>query len=99
MYSKVKVLRERGRRKHDHQIAKDESATGDLTLALCSGSFDLKLARPDDSRQEPVFPVLHDAKLTTMHGNKMLFRGVERDSQTGAEHVQEWSVVVLPVQM
>jgi hypothetical protein len=94
----VKVLRDAGRRRHDQQIAKDDPIQGDLTLALCSGSYDLKLARLDDSRQEPILPVLHNAKLATMHGNKMLFQGVERDLRSGAEYVQEWSVVALPTQ-
>lgn len=97
MHSLVKLLRDTGSRKHDQQIAKEGAVEGDLTLALCSGRFDLKLAKVEDSRQEPILPVLHDAKLTTMHGNKMLFWGIERHPQTGAEHVQEWSVVVLPV--
>jgi hypothetical protein len=91
----VKVLRDNGRRKHDQQIAKESPTEGDLTLALCSGSFDLKLAKLEDSRQEPILQVLRDARLTTMHGNKMLFWGIERNPQTGAEYVQEWSVVVL----
>lgn len=95
MYSMIKLLRDCGRRKHDQEIAKDQPIEGDLTLALCSGSFDLKLAKRDDSRQLPIIPVLHDAKLTTMHGNRMLFRGIERNPQSGAEYAQEWSVVVL----
>jgi hypothetical protein len=91
MYRLVKPLRHAGRRKHDQQIAKETPIEGDLTLSMCSGSFDLKLARVEDSRQEPILPVLHDARLTTMHGNKMLFWGIERNPQTGAEHVQESS--------
>jgi hypothetical protein len=62
MYSLVKVLRDAGRRKHDQQIAKEDAIEGDLTLALCGGRFDLKLAKLENSRQEPLLPVLHDAK-------------------------------------
>ena len=93
MYSIVKRLRNRGIRKHDREIQSDQGAAGDLTLAMCGGGPELKLSRDDGSRQEPIIPVLIDAKLVTMHSDKMLFRGVER-GEGGAEYVQEWSVMV-----
>jgi hypothetical protein len=93
MYSIVKRLRQRGIRKHDREIQTDPGTVGDMTLALCSGSCELKLAADDGSRQEPIIPVLIEARLVTMHGAKMLFRGVERGPD-GAECVQEWSVLV-----
>jgi hypothetical protein len=52
------------------------------------------VAGDDRSRQEPLIPVLYEARLITMHGDKMLLRGVER-SPDGAEHIQEWSVLVV----
>jgi hypothetical protein len=93
MYSIVKRLRHRGIRKNDREIQCDPGTAGDMTLALCSGSFELKLAADDGSRQEPIIPVLLDARLITMHGAKMLFRGAERGPD-GAECTQEWSVLV-----
>lgn len=95
MYSIVKRLRIRGLRKHDRDIQSDQGAGGDLTLAMCGGGAELKLSSDDGSRQEPIIPVLVDAKLVTMHGDKMLFRGTER-GEGGAEYVQEWSVMVQP---
>jgi hypothetical protein len=92
MYSKVKVLRKRGTRRGDHEIGADSGIDGDLTLALCRGGCELKLAADDGSRQDPVIPVLYEAELVTMHGNMMLFRGIERIPETGAEFRQEWSV-------
>lgn len=38
--------------------------------------------------------MLLDAKLVTMHTDKMLFKGIER-VESGAEYVQEWSFRVL----
>ena len=94
MYSIVKRLRSRGVRKHSRDIQTDQGARGDLTLALCGDGAELKLSSDDGSRQEPIIPVLLDAKLVTMHSDKMLFKGIER-GEGGAEYAQEWSVMVL----
>ena len=61
---------------------------------MCGADPEVKLSRDDGSRQEPIIPVLIDAKLTTMHSDKMLFRGIER-GEGGAEFVLERSVMVL----
>ncbi|SFD83036.1 hypothetical protein SAMN05216204_1403 [Massilia yuzhufengensis] len=43
---------------------------------------------------EPLLPVLYDARLTTMHGTKMLFKGEERpQGDAGPAYIQEWSAV------
>lgn len=93
MYGTVKRLRNRGIRKHGREILADQGTTGDITLAMCAAGPELKLSSDDGSRQEPIIPVLNDAKLITMHGDKMLFKGYER-GEGGAEYVQEWSVRV-----
>lgn len=93
MYSIVKRLRVRGARKHDREIQADSGIAGELTLSICGGGPEAKLARHDDSRQEPIIAVLNNAQLVTMHGDKMLFKGYER-GDSGAEYVQEWSVMV-----
>lgn len=94
MHCKVKLLRTRGLRRHDREIAADPGSVGDLTLARCAGSLELKLAAADDSQQKAIIPILYDAQLVTMQGAKMLFRGVER-AESGAEYVQELSALVL----
>jgi hypothetical protein len=91
MYSIVKSLRIRGKRKSDREIQSEPGIAGDLTLALCGTVYELKLCRRDDSLKAPVIPELLDAKLIAMHGDKMLFRGLERGPE-GAEWAQEWSV-------
>lgn len=93
MYARVKLLRQRGIRKHDREILSDAGTDGDMSLAMSSGRYELKLSGDDGSRLEPILPVLFDARLITMHGNKMLFRGIERGAD-GAEFAQEWSVQV-----
>lgn len=93
MNSVIKLLRHYGRRKPDREIQSEPGTIGDLTLALCAGGCEAKLSGDDGSRQEPLIPILYEARLITMHGNKMLLRGVER-SPDGAEHVQEWSVLI-----
>jgi hypothetical protein len=66
---------------------------GDLTLTLGGDGAQLKLSSNNGSRENPILPVLIDAKLVTMHSDKMLFRGVER-GEDASEYVQEWSVMV-----
>lgn len=66
---------------------------GDLTMTGCAGSYELNLAAWDDSTAKPLLPPLRDARLVTMHGNKMLFVGIERDGAVGFE--QEWAVQVI----
>jgi hypothetical protein len=60
---------------------------------MCAGGCEAKLSGDDGSRQEPIIPILYDARLVTMHGDKMLFRGLERSAE-GTEWAQEWSVLV-----
>jgi hypothetical protein len=94
MYVKAKQLRERGRRRHNQDISADQGKLGELTLASVAGVYQLNLNAPDSSVHAPLYPVLHEARLTTMHGDKMLFQGIERAGD-GAEYVQEWSAQVL----
>lgn len=93
MYSIIKQLRYRGHRKHERDILSAQPVEGDLTMVMVSGVQELKLSKQNDSTGTPIVPILYDARLTTMHGNKVLFRGIERGLD-GAEHVQEWSVQV-----
>lgn len=93
MYSKIKALRVRGQRRHEREILSAPPVEGDLTMFLCGGSPELKIAARDDQQAKPLLPPLIDSRLTTMHGNKMLFKGFERDA-SGAEYVQEWSVQI-----
>jgi hypothetical protein len=96
MYSKIKQLRHRGVRRSDRDISADFGVEGYLTLALCGGMYELKLHAHDDTRQEPIVPILYDAKLISMHGNKMLFQGLERHGdEKGPQFAQAWSVMVM----
>ena len=97
MYVRAKQLRERGRRRSNHEISADEGKVGELTLASVGPSYQLNLNAPDSSVSAPLFPILHDAKLITMHGEGMLFKGEERpQGDAGPAYVQEWSVRILP---
>jgi hypothetical protein len=97
MQCKVKLLRTRGARKHEREILSEDPVTGDMTLAMVAGVYELNLSASDDSQMKPLIPVLYDARLVTMHGNKMLFRGLERaGDEPAAQYLQEWSVMVLP---
>jgi hypothetical protein len=100
MYSKVKLLRQRGARRPDRDIASDLGAVGHLTLSSVGAMCELKLHGPeDDSQRNPLIPVLLDATLITMHGARMLFRGFERqgaqDDPAGPACLQEWAVEVM----
>lgn len=93
MYSKVKPLRTRGKRSAERDIHTAKPQEGIITMFMCGGAPELKLSAKNDSTATPLIPVLYEARLTTMHGNKMLFKGIEKDS-SGAEYVQEWSVQI-----
>lgn len=93
MYVKAKRLREQGRRRRNEDIAADLGLVGELTLAMVGAAYQLNLNDPHSSVHAPLFPVLFEAKLTTMHGDKMLFKGEERpQGDAGPAFVQEWSV-------
>lgn len=95
MHYKVKALRTRGARRSDREISADAGVDGQLAGAHIGPIFELKLFSDDGSRMEPLIPVLLDAKLISMHGNKMLFRGFEQPGADGPQYAQEWSVMVV----
>lgn len=97
MHVKAKQLRHLGRRRHNQDIAADEGKVGELTLATVGPTCQLNLNDPASSVQAPLLPLLYEAKLTTMHGDKMLFKGEERpQGDDGPAYVQEWSVQLVP---
>jgi hypothetical protein len=93
MHYTVKILRHRGARRSEREIMADAGTDGQLAGAHIGSTFELKLFGGDGSRQEAVIPVLLEARLISMHGDKMMFRGVEQGAD-GAQFVQEWSVKV-----
>lgn len=93
MYSIVKRLRDRGRRRPDREIQADLGTAGVLSLACVAGVYELKLSDRNDSTMQPIMPVLCDVKLTTLGSSRMLFKGLERGPD-GAEWAQEWSVQI-----
>lgn len=94
MYSKVKQLRRRGQKRDEREYLAAEPCEGDLTMVACAGGYELNISAWDDSAGKPLIPPLHDARLITMHGNKMLFAGIERDGN-GVGFEQEWAVQVV----
>lgn len=95
MYGKVKRLRERGQRLSDRDIGQAPHVEGELTLVSMAGTFVLQVKDPNSQVGDSLFPRLYEARLTTMHGDKMLFKGEERpQGDTGPAYVQEWSVVI-----
>ncbi|MCY0910821.1 hypothetical protein [Massilia antarctica] len=100
MYSKVKILRVRGTRRSDREIYADPGVVGHLAMCQVASWLEIKLFAPGtDARPEPIIPVLFDPVLVAMHGNKMLFRGLERQGDqrdaNSATVMQEWSVQVM----
>jgi hypothetical protein len=97
MHVRAKQLRERGRRRSAQDIAADDGRVGELTLASVGPSWQLNLNDADSSASAPLYPLLHDARLTTMHGDSMLFKGEQRpEGDAGPAYVQEWSVRLVP---
>jgi hypothetical protein len=97
MYGKVKLLRQHGRRLKDREISQAPYLEGDLTLAALRSSYVLEVRRPESQNSTGVVAALWEARLVTMHGDGMLFRGEERpQGDDGPAFVQEWSVRIQP---
>lgn len=93
MRAKVKRLRERGQRMSDHQIAAAVPVEGELRVYGMGGAIQASLTDPHSQVGDPLIPILHEARLTTMHGPGMLLKGEERpQGDKGPAYVQEWSV-------
>ena len=53
----------------------------------------LTVTDPNSQVGGSLIPQLYDARLVTMHGTKMLFKGEERpQGDAGPAYVQEWAV-------
>lgn len=93
MRAKVKPLRERGQRMSDHQIAAAVPVEGEVRVYVMGGTIQATVTDPNSQVGDPLIPILHEAKLTTMHGAGMLLKGEERpQGDKGPAYVQEWSV-------
>lgn len=93
MRAKVKRLRERGKRLSDQQIAAALPVEGELRIYGMRGAIEATVTDPASQVGDPLIPILHEAKLTTMHGAGMLLKGEERPAgDSGPSYVQEWSV-------
>jgi hypothetical protein len=79
MLVKVKILRQHGARRSLREIGSDAGTDGNLTMYRSSGQCELKLSVDDGSRQEPIIPMLFDAKLVTMHGDGIAIPGIGTD--------------------
>lgn len=48
------------------------------------------------TKHERLLPGLYDARLVSMHGNRMLFAGIEKTiDPTAAQFLQEWAVTIV----
>lgn len=93
MYGKVKRLRENGRRLTDREIAQAQFVQGEVRLVGLAMAYVLEVKDPASQVGQSLFPALYDARLITMHGDGMLFKGEERpQGEGGPAYVQEWSV-------
>jgi hypothetical protein len=97
MFVKAKQLRARGQRRSHQEIAADDGKVGELTLAMVGHTYQLNLNDPASSVHAPLLPVLYEAALITMGGERMMFKGVEQpQGEAGPAYVQEWSVQLIP---
>jgi hypothetical protein len=72
MDATIKRLREQGRRKPMEIINADQGARGTIALVPVAGGCELRL-----SGAGPQPAILHQPTLTTLHGDTMLFLGLE----------------------
>lgn len=98
MHCKVKILRSKGVRRAERDIAADAGHEGELTMHMAAAGCELQLTSVDGSVQTAVIPPLHDARLVTMHTNRMYYQGIERTGEKDdAQYFQEWAVMVVGV--
>lgn len=92
MYGRVKQLRQRGKRMSDREIATAPFVEGDIVVYGLAGVTVAEVRQRNTQVGDPLL-VLYDARLTTMHGVSMLFKGEDRpQGNDGPAYVQEWSV-------
>jgi len=95
MYGKVKRLRERGTRLSDRDIARASCVEGEVTLAGLGTVLIAQVRDPNSQVGTGLLPQLYEARLISMHSDKMLFKGEERPhGDAGPAYVQEWTVVL-----
>ncbi|WP_208280574.1 hypothetical protein [Massilia oculi] len=76
----------------DRQIDSAIPVEGELRVYGMGGAIQATITDPNSQVAEPLL-LLHEAKLTTMHGPGMLLKGEERpQGDKGPAYVQEWSV-------
>lgn len=93
MRVKVKIIRNRGIRRSNREIGQDEGIVGELVMHIVGSTPELLLHSGEGSRMEPIIPLLYDARVVSMHSDKMLFEGIERAGEVW--YAQAWSVMVL----
>lgn len=95
MIGKVKRLRNAGKRLTDQDIARSQYVEGEIVLAGLRDTLVLTVSDPNSTVGSSLLPQLFEARLTTMHGSKMLFKGEERpQGDAGPAFVQEWAVLI-----
>lgn len=95
MIGKVKRLRNAGKRLTDQDIARAQHTEGEIRLAGLGATLVLSVTDANAQVGGSLIPQLYDARLITMHGTKMLFKGEERpQGDAGPAYVQEWSVLL-----
>ena len=52
----------------DHQIASAVPVEGELRVYGMGGAIQASVTDPDSQVGDPLIPILHEARLTTMHG-------------------------------
>ncbi|WP_288379849.1 hypothetical protein [uncultured Massilia sp.] len=95
MFGKVKQLRRGGKRLPNHEIQSSNYVEGEVRVYGLAGVIVACVTKADSQVADPLIPLLYDAKLISMHGSGMLFKGEERpQGDAGPAFIQEWSVMV-----
>ena len=95
MIGKVKRLRNQGKRLSDMDIARTPYVQGEVVVSGLGDTTVVTVTDPNSTVGGSLLPQLLEARLTTMHGSKMLFKGEERpQGDAGPAYVQEWAVLI-----
>lgn len=79
---KVQRLRNAGKRLSDIDIARSQYVQGEVVVSGLGDTTVATVTDPNSTVGDSLLPQLFEARPTTMHGSKMLFKGEERPQAT-----------------
>lgn len=91
----MRRLRKEGKRRGEHDLARDVGVSGELSSYISGRYQVLVLFERNDQRRANLIPPLYDPQLESVQGPYILMRGFERETEGSSTFMQEWSIQVI----